>query len=357
MKSPKSGVIALLILWIFASCTPKTAGQIINEQNRNAYLDSQILKLLFATPRNENKASQEGCSDKYFLTEGRVTDLHFGSCNVNVPMQHSIGEIEAALGNRDQYYQFENYYKLSEDDFWNSLEDSKRILLFVHGFNVRFEEALLRGAQLKYDLKFSDPVVVFTWPSGGKSGLIDQLFMQETYEANLQSARNSRGLFVQFLDKLTSTGKEIYLVVHSMGHQVVLPSISQLSINGDRKKSIQELVLNAPDFDVTEFRRILPDLQKVAKRITLYCSPGDSALYASSQINETGRLGSCMRFQGIDTINVNPIDSSMLSLGHGYYSSRPILTDLFQLLLGVEAPKRLFIRKSKTSESEFTLRN
>jgi hypothetical protein len=39
-------------------------------------------------------------------------------------------------------------------------------------------------------------------------------------------------------------------------------------------------------------------------------------------------------------------------LGHSYYSSRPILTDIFQVLLGIPAEDRLFIRKSEPNSTE-----
>jgi len=39
-------------------------------------------------------------------------------------------------------------------------------------------------------------------------------------------------------------------------------------------------------------------------------------------------------------------------LGHGYYSSRPILTDLYQVILGLEAKNRLFLRKSSPNNGE-----
>lgn len=54
-------------------------------------------------------------------------------------------------------------------------------------------------------------------------------------------------------------------------------------------------------------------------------------------------------------INVNPVDSPVMGLaglGHGYYSSRPILTDLYQVILGLEAKNRLFLRKSSANNGE-----
>ena len=66
---------------------------------------------------------------------------------------------------------------------------------------------------------------------------------------------------------------------------------------------------------------------------------------------ETADIGSAS-LPGVDIINVGEIDASALGLGHGYYASRPILTDIFQTLLGISADHRLFIRKSEPSGAE-----
>ncbi len=43
----------------------------------------------------------------------------------------------------------------------------RRVLIFVHGFNTRFEEAVYRFAQIVYDARVDVAPVLFTWPSGG----------------------------------------------------------------------------------------------------------------------------------------------------------------------------------------------
>jgi esterase/lipase superfamily enzyme len=37
----------------------------------------------------------------------------------------------------------------------------------VHGYNVSFDDAALRTAQLAYDLTFDCPAAFFSWPSKG----------------------------------------------------------------------------------------------------------------------------------------------------------------------------------------------
>jgi len=49
------------------------------------------------------------------------------------------------------------------------------------------------------------------------------------------------------------------------------------------------------------------------------------------------------------------VDSPVMGvggLGHGYYSSRPLMTDVMQLILGIDVDKRLFIRKGVNGSSE-----
>jgi esterase/lipase superfamily enzyme len=38
-------------------------------------------------------------------------------------------------------------------------------LVFVHGYNTSFDNAIRRAGQLAYDLKFDGPVFLFSWPS------------------------------------------------------------------------------------------------------------------------------------------------------------------------------------------------
>ncbi|XDD51896.1 alpha/beta hydrolase [Leptospira sp. WS92.C1] len=354
MKNVFSLLIGILIL---GNCASPTIGDLLDKRFIKTYDQTETLNLYYATLRGANPSGQIGCNDSYFLTSGN-NELKTGYCIVNVPVNHEIGALPTGLGSRENFFQFLGHNPFENKDAF--LEDLKKdpfdeVLVFVHGFNVKFEEAILRGGQIRYDLKFPGKIVIFTWPAGSEGGLINQVLLKGTYEKNLASARSSRQEFKNFLKSMQSIGKKIHLIVHSMGHQVALPALAE--IGRDSKEPIlKELILNAPDFDSGEFRLISDSLSKAAKRTTLYCSPGDSALQASATVNQGGRLGTCTQIPGIDVINVNPIDSSLISMGHGYYSSKPLLTDIYQLLLGVRAEKRLFIRKSSGNEN-FILRN
>jgi esterase/lipase superfamily enzyme len=133
-----------------------------------------------------------------------------------------------------------------------------------------------------------------------------------------------------------------------MGHQVVLPALAQLAETLP-SGTIQELILNAPDFSTQDFKALLPAVRKMAARTTVYCSASDNALAASTRVNGNARLGSCTLVDGVDTIDVSEVDRPVLGvggLGHGYYAGRPIIGDVSQLLLGMDAPRRMFIKRT-----------
>jgi esterase/lipase superfamily enzyme len=321
------------------------------------YSDSQSMDVIYVTDRNAVGDPAE-CDDTSFGISPS-DKLSYGVCTFNVPKRHHVGGFEYAPNPRSdphQYYRLLNYAPLTESSLSERLRQKpdSDILVFVHGFNVKFQEALLRSAQIAYDLKFQGPVVLFTWPAGAEEGLLASAMVTRTYNDNLSNALKSVPLAQAFFKQLSETHRTVHVMVHSMGHQVTLRALSQLS-QGLDKPFIGELILNAPDFPVKDFQKILPQLKKLASRVTVYCSYNDNAIAASETYNKNRRMGACERVAGADMINVGEIDAPTLGvggLGHGYYSGRPILTDIFQVLLGVPAEQRLFIRRSEPNSTE-----
>ena len=328
----------------------------LNERIVNSYDTTVPVKVLFSTLRKPI-SSDVSCSNNYYSNQLDSSEK-FGACEVIVPASHDIGSLDQdATGSSEKFFKLENHQSFQNmEALKNEISKNQfpEIIVFVHGFNVKFEEAVLRAAQIKYDLKFSGEIVLFSWPAGSEEGVLSQLLIKGTYQNNLTNAKGSIFTFKKFLSDLEGTKKKIHLIVHSMGHQVVLPALANLN-REKNEKLIQQMVLNAPDFDSSEFKLIAENLKKSAERITVYCSPGDNALVASSKVNQNKRLGSCEKYPGIDMVNVNPVDSPVMGLGglgHGYYSSRPILTDLYQVILGLDAKNRLFLRKSSPNSGE-----
>jgi len=336
--------------------TTPTPGELINKRIIDSFDDTKTLVVNFVTTRRTKGSSTPACDSDYY---GFLTDntIHYGECYVNTPAKRVIGDITINNSqDKNQYFQLLGKVDKIEEDFFNKIASHPfdEVLVFVHGFNVNFDEAVVRASQIRYDLKFPGEVILYSWPAGSESTILNQLLVKATYESNFSEAKLNRQPFATFINKLTGTKKKIHLVVHSMGHQVVLPALAKEASEG-KKKVIDQLILNAPDFDKAEFSKISQLLVGISNRVTLYCSPGDNALVASQKVNGAPRAGMCYKFENIDVINVNEVDAPVLGvggLGHGYYSSRPILADIYQVLLGVSVEKRLFIRKSGPNNGE-----
>ncbi len=355
-------LFTLLILIQFYNCTQTlpTLKESLNNRVKNTYDKTDLVKINFATMRKTN-GFNPSCTNSYYTNQ--IEKEKFGSCTISVPQNHEIGTLDQDIkGSKDDYFQIQSHQNIPDLDSLigevnkNSFEE---VIVFVHGFNVKFEEAILRAAQIKFDLKFSGELILYTWPAGAEDGILNALMIKSTYLENKQNAENSINHFKIFLDKISKTGKKVHLIVHSMGHQMAIPAINQLH-ETNRTKFLSQVIFNAPDYDSKSFAKLYQNISNSAERVTIYCSPGDNALVASSKVNSGGRVGSCEKFEGIDMINVNPVDAPVMGiagLGHGYYSSRAIITDLYQVILGVEAQKRLFIRSSGEKNGEnFVLR-
>lgn len=231
---------------------------------------------------------------------------------------------------------------VSQDQFHagvSELIDRSRlrdVLVFVHGFNVSFDDAVTRAAQLSLDMPFNGAVVAYCWPSLGGLNSYD-----EDEAINHESVKP----FTEFLQSLRAsipTDARIHVVVHSMGNRLVLkslrdwPSTEADDDSGLRvsKRPISNLVLCAPDVGLSDFQAWMPNVVPHCDRVTLYANSSDSALIASKSLHAEPRAGDA-RFMpivdGVETIDCSRIDMSFM--GHSYYGSNPdVLTDLFVIL-------------------------
>lgn len=202
------------------------------------------------------------------------------------------------------------------------------VLVFVHGFNVSYDEAILRATQVAADLPFNGAIVAYSWPSQG--GV-------DSYERDGEVVNESELAFTEFLttigDALPDESR-INIVVHSMGNRLVQRSLWRLPDRYASPPRFDEVVFCAPDVGVDEFRRNVRQARKVARRVTLYQCCNDAALIASMFRNKEERAGSPnapVLIEGMDTIETAPVDSS--ALGHSYYGSNTsVLRDLFAIV-------------------------
>jgi hypothetical protein len=206
------------------------------------------------------------------------------------------------------------------------------VLVFVHGYNVAFDRAAERSAQLAYDLSFPGPTVFFAWPSQGQSA---------QYLADAQMAEYSVVDMKDVLSDLAALvpGGPVYVIAHSMGNRVLARGFAEvMAVDPGKRRAFKEIVLAAPDIDADVFKRdIAPKFLVPGPRFTLYANSRDRALEASESLHGPGsrRLG-----QGGDRIAIFPdmdsIDATRIKtdfLAHSYFGdSETLLSDLFYLI-------------------------
>jgi esterase/lipase superfamily enzyme len=155
-----------------------------------------------------------------------------------------------------------------------------KVMVFVHGFNNRFDDAIYRLAQLAHDSKAKTTPVLFTWPSRGKIEL-------GSYTYDRESANFSRDALEQLLATLAANPnvKEINVVAHSMGNWLTLEALRGLSIRGGKiGNKIKTVFLVAPDVDVDVFQTQIDRMGTPRPRFALFLSQDDAALKLSKEI-------------------------------------------------------------------------
>jgi esterase/lipase superfamily enzyme len=155
-----------------------------------------------------------------------------------------------------------------------------RVLVFVHGFNNRFDDAVYRFAQIVHDSRAPGTPVLFTWPSRGEIKL-------RSYTYDRESANYSRDAFEDLLDTLSRQPSvtEVNVLAHSMGNWVALEALRSRAIKGGRiGDKVKNVMLVAPDVDVDVFRTQIRRMGKVRPRFVLFVSQDDQALALSKTI-------------------------------------------------------------------------
>lgn len=214
--------------------------------------------------------------------------------------------------------------------------NSYSLLLFVHGFNTPFEDALIRSAQLSTDLSRRDVFdvgvpVLFSWPSAGKVSLGD-------YQGDRDRSLASAPYLEQFLDILTDNADvdRINIVAHSMGNRVLTQALEDFAADyveahGDRGIEFR-IILVAADVDREIFDATTGILDNMEANITIYTSDADKALQVSNVVNQKMRLGDTdtnrpyiRENEYYQTVDATGVATELFGLGHNYYSDNPFI--------------------------------
>lgn len=208
-------------------------------------------------------------------------------------------------------------------------QPSRRVLVFVHGYNMHFTDAVFDFAQFMHDSRTPAVPILFTWPSRGK--LL-------AYGFDRESAAYSRDALEMALMRIAENPevKEITVLAHSMGTWLTMETLRQIGIRkGQLPSKIREVILAAPDIDIDVFKMQVPALGKNRPGITVMVSQDDKALAVSRSVSQSSaRLGAInpkaeplrseLAALGIRIADLTDVKTND-SLGHGKFSSSPII--------------------------------
>ena len=203
-------------------------------------------------------------------------------------------------------------------------QKDSELLVFIHGYNTTFNEAVLKAAQFKADLPWSGPVLIISWHSAGRL---------MGYGSNLDASAEAAEQFASTWDVLRACWRgKINILAHSMGNKFFLESIQRLSTD---KPLMKRLVFAAPDVSVIDFAIWAPKTPRLFEKVVHYYSHKDLAIKASEAKrfgDERNRAGNRpFAIPGIESISVDNVNS-YADMGHGYFANSPaVLDDIHKL--------------------------
>ncbi|HFD92000.1 MAG TPA: alpha/beta hydrolase [Gammaproteobacteria bacterium] len=232
------------------------------------------------------------------------------------------------------------------------------VLVYVHGFNVSWEEAV--GSALALQLMLNRRrreqadkevrVMLFTWPSDGLA------LPYVSYKSDRSDAQGSgyafgRGL-LKLRDHLTGLKRDgedcqqaLHLLCHSMGNyvlQATLARMREFAAARGLPRLFEHIFLCAADVDddVLEPGKPMGDLHRLARGVSIYHNRGDLAMYVSDYTkghpDRLGHEGAAR--PGQLHRKIHQVDCSSLVEGlveHSYYLWGPVNSDIRQTIDGL----------------------
>ncbi|MGO4438746.1 alpha/beta hydrolase [Rhizobium sp. RAF56] len=278
----------------------------------------------------------------------RGTGLKTDAVTVSIPPNREIGQVQwpsRIPGDPSRNFvtaAVTPLLSLAENRNWlnDNLPKSKHVLVFVHGFNNRYEEAVYRFAQIVHDSHADVAPIVFTWPS--RASVFSYVYDRE-------STNFSRDALEELLRRVATNPSvgEVTVMAHSMGAWLAMESLRQMAIRDGRvMPKIDNVILASPDLDVDVFASQFAALGKDRPHLTVFVSQNDRALGMSRRLaGSVDRLGQIDPFSeansaALENLGITVIDLTRLRAGdrlnHGKFAASPEVVQLIgtRLLAG-----------------------
>jgi esterase/lipase superfamily enzyme len=261
----------------------------------------------------------------------RASVLDYATVTVSIPQNHVAGKIEwpttppgdpsANFVVRDEAYLDGDkaFIQALNSQLAARAKGSRKVLVFIHGYNTMFAEGLYRFAQVVHDAKAPAVPVLFTWASQGK--LKDYLYDTNSATAARDDLEHTLRLV------LASDADQVNILAHSMGNWVTVEALRQIKISGDVKHAdkVGHVILAAPDIDIDVFKSQMRRFGKPKKPFYIVLSQDDKALWLSKFIaGGEGRVGADANIDELAELGATVIDLTDVksddSANHGKFA-------------------------------------
>lgn len=313
-------------------------------------VDPRVVEFLFASTRQQIVRS----ATESIAYSGERGPLTFGAASVRIPDDHKIGRIElpaswslfgltlSSAPNEHEHFIIKRVVPISEDTFGQVIraKGADSALVFVHGFNTSFEDALYRNAQIIWDLQDPGLSVLFTWASRGDV---------TSYVYDKESAYLAREAFLTLLQKLKRDYgiAQVNVLAHSMGNLIALDALANYAQTSNPIQIVR-LMMAAPDVDRDQFKMLAPTAKAIVGGMTLYASSADRTMALSRTLaGGIPRAGDVpadgpIVLPNVETIDVTAVGEDIFGLNHNVFAaSRDVMEDISALLRLNRPPPRL----------------
>ncbi len=261
----------------------------------------------------------------------RTTELTYARYDISIPPNHEVGKIEWPKKEPNIATDFvitdAKIYERPADFRSNVRASNKKqhiideAVIFVHGYNNNFAESLYRFAQISNDMDAKGTPVLYAWPT--TESTIE-------YIHDRDSALFARdGLQILMKQLVKSGTKRIILVGHSIGSNLLMETLRQMAISGDKSvlRFIDSVILISPDIDQTVFLTQLNRLDPVPNPFIIFSSENDRALKVMSFLTgKQTRLGQLTGSEALDKHGVQIVNLSEFDDGDGFLNHSVALT-------------------------------
>ncbi|MHA1151596.1 MAG: alpha/beta hydrolase [Alphaproteobacteria bacterium] len=324
-----------------------------------------MVKIYFGTNRKPNRKTKPDDFGRGF-SEAGLASLRFGMAEVtgeNLDTYEIFVAPEILRKDTERKIKGGKGSTLGSLNVFNRVREKMTVkardtVVFIHGYNVSFKEALTAAARLK--LNFSADaggpganVVLFSWPSDG-SMMPFIAYANDRQDAAASGPAFARGLLKlgEFLRGSTpeeACDQRIHLVAHSMGNYVLRHTVQEIvaQSSGRPVRLFDQVFLMAADEDDDAFEHgyKLKPLPRLAKRVSVYFNNHDRAMAVSDKTKgNPDRLGDDGPRvpRGIPG-KVTLVDCTAVVEGiveHSYFLDTPtVVADMRKVLIGTPSDK------------------